>query len=826
MALLGPIELMGFMSGTVLDPEGTPLEGVAIFELNHPDLLAFSNSQGEFDLGLFVPEAPVENLSLAVGPIPSRQLIATSPPSKIDGTVFNGKVTFPGPFFPGFRGRPKTEPQTLGKKTPKQALRERVELLCGPEASQNRKLIQTAKEMLDKSIDDFRNKIKSDLQNKPPVPITGPAKITDRTPQQVSASLLTKKQIVESVVIDPGSFQPLGIGSKFDPTKLEFGGVSLKVEDFRATLRHTRDSIGFAHVSSSKLDKDLVVRAEIQGISNGQATVTGSATSVTAEVNITANLSLDGDLICPEGISLKVGLSFKIDKADIDFQDLKVEVDLPPATIAVSPSSLSFSTVQGVNPEPQELTLTNTGESILRYSIQDTSFWLIESPLSGSLDPGKSTQIKVTVTAGGLAAEDDPYTDTITISDPAASNNPQTVSVSLQVDPIPEGPFFLGVGKGGPGSGTVTSVPAGIDCGTDCSHLFDSGTPVTLTAKEKEGDSFTGWTGACTGSDPVCELTMDSDKATTAIFASSPFFLGVGKAGNGSGTVTSEPGKIDCGTTCSDLFEGDTVVTLTATPDSGSTFEGWSGACTGTGTCLLTMDEDKAVTATFETTSSPPTTFTLTVSKLVASDLELGGMPDNDGTLDPAGISCGSDCSENYESGTTVRLTATPASGSVFDGWSACSGTGTCLVTMNSDKAVTAFFSQETPGGSLSGTWQGPYTFTVDLQGLCQPGFTLIHSGTLTMALSQSGTSFSGSGTVTGVKDLSIGLVCSVVNDNLTFGGSISGTLSGQSVTGQINFSNPDLGVVSFSGTLSGTSITGGTLTSPDGAGTFSATKQ
>ncbi len=737
--------------------------------------------------------------------------------------------------MPGFQGRPKTEPQTLGKKSPKQATRERVELLCGPEASQNRKLIQTAKEMLDKSLDDLCNKIKSDFSGNPSVPISGPAKITDRTPKQVSANLLTKKQIVENSVIDPGSFQPEGIGSKFDPTKLEFLGVSLKVEDFRATLRHTKGSIGFAHVSNSKVDKDFVVRAEIKGISDGTATVTGSASSLKTEMNINANLSLDGDLICPEGVSLKLGLSLKIDKSDIEFQDLQVQVDFPPATIAVTPSALSFSTVQGVNPEPKELTLSNTGESLLKYSIEDTSFWLIETPLSGSLEPGESTQIKVEVTAGGLAAGD--YDDTITISDPAASNKAQSVSVSLQVDPIPEGPFFLGVGKGGPGSGTVTSVPAGIKCGTDCSHLFDSGTPVILTAVEKEGDSFTGWTGACTGSDPVCKLTMDSDKATTAIFASSPFFLGVGKAGNGSGTVTSEPGKIDCGT----------VVTLTATPDSGSTFEGWSGACTGTGTCVVTMDGDKAVTATFESTLPPPTTFTLTVSKagsgsgtvtsevvnaIVGSDLELGDMSvgtGNDVTADPAGISCGSDCSENYESGTVVSLTAMPASGSTFAGWSgACTGTGTCLVTMDGDKAVTATFSQET-SGSLNGTWQGPYSFVVNLQGLCNNLSTLTHSGTLTMVLTQSGTSFSGSGNVTGIKDLGFNGFggCFVVNNNLTGVGSVSGTLSGQSVTGQISFSAPDdLGVFSFSGTLSGNSISNGTLSNPDGSGTFSATKQ
>ena len=124
-------------------------------------------------------------------------------------------------------------------------------------------------------------------------------------------------------------------------------------------------------------------------------------------------------------------------------------------------------------------------------------------------------------------------------------------------------------------------------------------------------------------------------------------------------------------------------------------------------------------------------------------------------------------------------------------------------------------------------TGQGPYSFVVNLQGLCNNMSTLTHSGTLTMVLSQSGTSFSGSGTVTGIKVLGFnGFGGCFVASTQTFGGSVSGTLSGQSVTGQINFSNLDLGVISFSGTLSGNSISNGTLSSPDGSGTFSATKQ
>jgi hypothetical protein len=75
--------------------------------------------------------------------------------------------------------------------------------------------------------------------------------------------------------------------------------------------------------------------------------------------------------------------------------------------------------------------------------------------------------------------------------------------------------------------------------------------------------------------------------------------LTVTKDGTGTGRVTSAPAGIDCGATCSAEFANGSVVSLTPTPDAGSLFDGWSGACTGTGACSVTMDAAKSVTATF-----------------------------------------------------------------------------------------------------------------------------------------------------------------------------------------------------------------------------------
>jgi len=90
------------------------------------------------------------------------------------------------------------------------------------------------------------------------------------------------------------------------------------------------------------------------------------------------------------------------------------------------------------------------------------------------------------------------------------------------------------------------------------------------------------------------------------------------------------------------------------------------------------------------------------------------------GTVTASGITCGSDCTENYTPGTSVALTATPAADSIFTGWQgACSGSGTCAVTMTNARMVTAVFTRTpqtitasaAPGGSItpSGSVSVPY---------------------------------------------------------------------------------------------------------------------
>ena len=286
------------------------------------------------------------------------------------------------------------------------------------------------------------------------------------------------------------------------------------------------------------------------------------------------------------------------------------------------------------------------------------------------------------------------------------------------------------------GLGTITSNPAGINCGSDCSEPYEEGTIVNLTAMPERGWASMGAT--CDYITDIiqrqlCELdrlrriflskelpeksstlAVLMDRAKTVSFVFVPgSLLEVSKIG--SGTVTSSPSDINCRVyeNCRKFYATTTNITLTATPAANAEFIGWEGDCSGTGECILNMSDHRKVTAMFTQGGQ----YLLTVNKNSSGTI----------TTIPSGIDCGSDCSEPYEDGTQVALTATADSGWVIAGLTfdpssmrdsnvPCSQlleldrlrgdspkTYSCVTTMYAAKTATVTFAENRPPNLPSG---------------------------------------------------------------------------------------------------------------------------
>ena len=157
--------------------------------------------------------------------------------------------------------------------------------------------------------------------------------------------------------------------------------------------------------------------------------------------------------------------------------------------------------------------------------------------------------------------------------------------------------YSLMVNLVGSGLGVVTSIPQGIVCGTDCQHNYAVGTFVTLTAAANPDSAFTGWSGGGCSGRGNCQVTLSAATTVTASF--SPSTLSLTITNQDGGSVSSYPAGIDCGSVCSSSFAFESVVTLTAAPAPGYVFVGWGDACSGVGTCQVTINQATHVIANF-----------------------------------------------------------------------------------------------------------------------------------------------------------------------------------------------------------------------------------
>ena len=215
-------------------------------------------------------------------------------------------------------------------------------------------------------------------------------------------------------------------------------------------------------------------------------------------------------------------------------------------------------------------------------------------------------------------------------------------------------------------SGTLKAGSASVTCtaGNTCDSTggtYTDGSVVTLTAAPATGQDFSGWGGSCQGTSTTCVVTMNQARTVTALFATGTYLLSVNFDGLGTGSVTGGSPAINCANTggsvsgtCVNSYTGGTSVTLTATPDPKMLFVGWSGACTGTSTCVVTVNSATNVIATFDIDPELTVKIASTSgSKTVTSNV--------------GGINCVSDnangttgtCIGNYSLNQQVVLTAT-----------------------------------------------------------------------------------------------------------------------------------------------------------------------
>ena len=237
---------------------------------------------------------------------------------------------------------------------------------------------------------------------------------------------------------------------------------------------------------------------------------------------------------------------------------------------------------------------------------------------------------------------------------------------------------------------TVTSSPSGIECGPTCSAFFPKSSSVTLTGTAGLHSQAVKWTNCdSVNGQNKCIVTMSAAKAVSAGFELEPqwieYTVSVEKSGSGQGTVTSSPGSISCGAICSGQFVTATKATFTASPAPGSVFAHFSGGgCVGAGPCTTTVKGPKTIKAVFTAVGLR----TLSVAK--------AGTGQGTVTARAFGINCGATCSAQVPAAKKVTLSAKPAKGSAFAGWSgACSGAArTCRVAMNEARALIASFDQ------------------------------------------------------------------------------------------------------------------------------------
>jgi len=300
---------------------------------------------------------------------------------------------------------------------------------------------------------------------------------------------------------------------------------------------------------------------------------------------------------------------------EVLFDDVMVGAACCPA-IDVNPRSIDFGKVLPGGTSDQTVIITNVGSITLTLGTigsPSPPFSITGGTCTNNqtLPPQGSCNliIRFAPTAYGV------YTSSFSIP----SDDPARPIVT--VDPVngtsPDH-FTLTVSKSGTGNGTVTSSPAGINCGSDCTEDFKVGTKITLKAKADTNSTFTGWSGGGCSGTGTCVVIMNADIAVTAAFAAKTPDISVPTSSVDFGSLTVVK-KITKTLKIANNGSGDLLITLSGLEGTDFSIQGSSSVTikakkSYTLKVLCTPTSAGLKTATLKIDSNDPVTPTLEIS--------------------------------------------------------------------------------------------------------------------------------------------------------------------------------------------------------------------
>jgi len=433
---------------------------------------------------------------------------------------------------------------------------------------------------------------------------------------------------------------------------------------------------------------------------------------------------------------------FVVNNGILDSHPATVTINVTPVNDA--PSALS-QTVTMLHDTAKAITLAGNDPEF-----SPLTFSIVSGPSHGSLGsvgtPSCFSSCTANVTYTPNAGFGGADSFTFKVNDGTFDSAPATVLISVR--------FTVTVTKTGSGFGTVSG--PGFSCSSTCNVQIEGGSTVTLTAAPNVGSVFTaGWSGGGCSGTGTCTITVNSDMSVTAEFTAkecsvTPMAIGDTKTGTLDATDCPAPHNSNSsGNSLADLYSffgiagQKIIITMaagfafqpalfvtnsnkTVIASSNSFCSGLSvlSACVpsngaGGGALVLPADGTYTIEATSQSFGITGN-YTISIAPAFTINVTKSGTGNGMVAITPGATTCGATCSPSFASGATVTLNITNNvffPGSVFNGWSGsgCSGTGSCIVTMNSDLSVNAAFTAnacsvapiafgETKSGSLSGT--------------------------------------------------------------------------------------------------------------------------